>query len=62
MATSLTKDFYLKLGQKDPFKINIEKNKDSFRFAKLTVNGVEKQPETGIISNYIPNIYYLQVN
>lgn len=62
LATSLTKDFYLKLGQNEPFKINIEKNKDSFKLAKLTVNGVEKLPETGAISKYIPNIYYLDFN
>lgn len=62
LATSSTKDFYLKLGQREPLKINIEKIKDSFKFTKLTVDGVEKLPETGAVSKYLPNIYYLDVN
>ncbi len=61
LAISLTKDFYLKLGDKEPLKINLERVKDDFKVSKLTINGVEKTAETGIITKYMPNVYVIEI-
>lgn len=62
LATSVTKDFYLKLGDGEPLKINLERIKNGFKLGKLTINRVEKLVETGAISKYMPNLYYIDIH
>ncbi len=61
LSNSINQDFYLKLGNNEPIKINIEKVENNFSLDKLLVNGQEKNAETGTVSNYIRNIYYIEL-
>lgn len=61
LTNSINQDSYLKLGNNKPIKINIERAENSFSLGKLLINGVEKGAETSAVSNYVRNIYYIEL-
>jgi len=56
------KDFYLKLRDNEPKKINLEIATDKqFSIEKVLVDGMVATPEKGAVSSYVQHMFYVQL-
>ncbi|WP_199118507.1 hypothetical protein [Pedobacter sp. ASV28] len=59
LAKSIDQSFYLKVGDHAPLEINLAIDHTDYKIEKLLVNKVELPVETGPVSAYLKNIYYI---
>jgi len=61
-SVTANKDLYLKLGNNEPLKINLELIADKkYQVAKLLVDGKEANAEQGNVTSYVQNIFYINL-
>lgn len=61
-AITANQNFYLKLGNNEPIKLNVELDGSSrYIVTKLLANGIEADAEKGEVLDYVPNIFYIKL-
>jgi len=61
-ATTANQNFYLKMGNNEPIKLNVEfDGNQKYLVSKLLVNGTEADAEKGGVVNYVRNIFYIKL-